>query len=104
MVFHRKSNLTKLYKERSYRWSFNGIKTIVEQRTVDMTEFKQKVSIKKAVIAESRNGKLSVKDIAKGIEGNQGSVKTTLNRLKQRGLVVKLNATTWELTARVDKV
>jgi len=51
MVFHRKSNLTKLYKERSYRWSFNGTKTIVEQQPVDVAEFKQKVSLKKAVIA-----------------------------------------------------
>jgi len=103
-LFHRKSNLTKRYKERSYHWYFNGTKTIIEQQPVDVAEFKQKVSLKKAVIAELRSGKLSVKDIADGIEGNQGSVKTTLNRLKQQGLVVKLDATTWGLTARADKV
>jgi len=99
-LFHRKSNLTKRYKEMSFRWSFNGHKTKIERQPVDVAEFLSKVSLKTAILGELKSGRLTVKDLADGMGGNQGSVKTTLNRLRQQGLVVKLDDTSWGLSTK----
>jgi len=99
-LFHRKSNLTRRYPDMSYRFTFNEHRTIIEKQPINVAEFIQKVSLKKAIMAELRRGKQTSKDIADSIGGNENSIKTTLTRLKGRGLVMKLPDGLWGLPNR----
>ena len=96
-LFHRDSNLTKHYPNMSFHFTFNEHKTTIERQPINITEFIQKVSIKKAILEQLKQGALPAKDIATAITSSESAVKMALSRLNKQGLVVRLGSGLWGL-------
>jgi len=98
-LFQRESNLTKHYPNMSFQFSFNEHKTTVKRQPINISEFIQKVNLKRAILQELRQGKATATDIVTAIGGNENSVKKTLTRLKSQGLIINLEFGLWGLVA-----
>ena len=99
-MFHRHSNLTKIHRDMGFRVTFNGTKNTISRESVDLGEFLEKVSTQKAIFNELKTGAMSPVDIAAATGGKVEVVKTILQRLKKRGLVVNPKHGIWGLPAR----
>ena len=99
-MFHRHSNLTKIHRDMGFRITFNGTKNTVSRESVDLGEFMEKVSTQKAIFNELKTGGMSPTDLAATTGAKVETVKSILQRLKKRGLVVNLEHGIWGLPAR----
>lgn len=96
-LFHRWSNLSKLYPDESFRISFNGSGTHIESQPVSVDEFKAKVNLQKAIYDTLKGGALSVKQLAEATGSSINTVSVVLNRLKKRGVVTNPEKGKWAL-------
>ena len=96
-LFHRWANLTKRYPDMGFRINFNGHKTILESQPLSISEFMAKVTDQRKITHELRMGSLTAKEITENIDGNLGSVKVLLSKLKKKGIVVNLEGGRWGL-------
>lgn len=96
-LFHRASNLSKLYPNMGFRISFNGQGTHIESRPVSVAEFRGKVEVQEAILGALKAGAMSRKELADVTGANCNTVGATLTRLKKRGIVMNPNPEQWGL-------
>ncbi len=96
-IFHRWSNLTKLYPDMGVHVSFNGVGTKIQSQSVSVAEFKDKVNSQRAVYDELKSGAHTVSELCDltGLSNNVVSI--SLSRLKKRNYVTHLENGKWGL-------
>lgn len=96
-LFHRFSNLSKLYPDTGFKISFNSQGTHIESQPISVGEFKAKVNSQKAILEELKSGALSVKDIMERTGASDNTIRVILSKLKKRGIVTNPQKGQWGL-------
>ncbi len=96
-LFHRWSNLSRLYPDVGFKFSFNSHSVNVERQAISVTEFKTKVKGRQALLSSLSNGSKTVKELAETLEWKEASIRPLLSTLKKAGKVVDLGDNTWGL-------
>lgn len=96
-LFHRWSNLSKLYPDTGFKISFNGQGTHIESQSVSVDEFRAKVNLQKAIYDALKSGTKSPKQLAEITGGKTDTLGVVLNRLKKKGIVLNPEKGLWAL-------
>jgi len=96
-LFHRWSNLSKLYPDMGFKITFNETGTHIESQPVSAAEFISKVNTQKAILDALKSGPMSVKELSEATGATDNSVRVILSRLKRRGLLVNPDKGRWGL-------
>jgi DNA-directed RNA polymerase specialized sigma24 family protein len=98
-VFHRKNNLGKLHYPLGFTVRFETDRTVFQKQDIrDIPEFLETLSNAVRIEALLKHGTMSVAEIAEELDITAGSVRVTLNRLKDRGKAIKVGEK-WGLPA-----
>jgi hypothetical protein len=95
---HTKANLSRLHPPLGYKFTFTDNSITIVKTDLRGTGLSSELPLSVRVKDLLRGGAMPVKDIATILEANEGSVKTTVNRLARKGITVKLGES-WALKA-----
>lgn len=89
-VKHTKANLSKKHLPLGYRFTFADESIAIAKTDLNNTGLSGELSLSLRIKGLLQSGAKSVKEIAEALEANEGSVKTTLNRMAGREITVKV--------------
>jgi len=93
---HTKANLSRLHPPLGYRFTFTDNSITVVKTDLRGTGLSSELPLSVRIKDLLRGGAMPVKDIAGALEANEGSVKTIVNRLAQKGATIKIGES-WRL-------
>ena len=96
-LFHRYSNLSKLYKPIGFQFYFNGNKTRITSQPVTYGEFLDKVSYTRTLLEFLKDGAKSVSAIGAELELSDRRTRTLLSQQKAKHRVINLGSGLWGL-------
>jgi DNA-directed RNA polymerase specialized sigma24 family protein len=98
-VFHRKNNLGKLHYPLGFTIRFEPDKTLFQKQDIrDIPEFLESLSNTARIEALLKRGAMSVAEIADELDMSAPSARVVVNRLKDKGKVVKVGGNKWGLS------
>lgn len=100
-LFHRWSNLTKLYKPSGFHFNFNGQHTTIESEPVTYTEFLEKANRQLQILDLLRSGAFTTETIMEKLDIKRGNADMALKRLKDKHKIIKLDDGRWALPASI---
>ena len=95
---HAKANLSKLHLPLGYKFTFTDKAITIAKADLRDTGLSGQLPLSAQIKNLLRSGAMPVKDIADTLDANEGSVKTTLNRLAKKEITVKVGEL-WGLKA-----
>jgi hypothetical protein len=107
LLINRKSNLTQKHKPISFHILFNddGSIKIARQEAGAISEFRKDLSVAGQIIEALKDAtynKLTTKELADTLKISDGVIRVKCNKLRERGVVVKLDHVTWGLAIPVS--
>ena len=96
-LFHRSSNLSKLYNPMGFRIDYNGNKMEIKREAVSYGEFIKKISGQASLLESLKVSPKSARELAEDIGWAESSTRVLLSRLKKQGRVINLPDKTWGL-------
>ena len=100
-LFHRWSNLSKIYPDQGFKISFNSQGTHIQSQPVSVGEFRAKVNAQKAILDALKSGAMSVKELANTTGATDNTIRVILSRLKKRDIVINPEKGKWGLLMRL---
>ena len=87
---HTKSNNGMRLPHQAFEIDFSdGAVTFAKADITDIPELSESLSLTQQISAALRKGDKTVKELAEGLEISEGTIRTTLNRGKDRGIFVR---------------
>jgi len=86
---HHKANLSRLQPALGYKFTFTDNSISIAKTDLRDTGLSGELPLSVRIKDLLRRGAMTVKGIAEGLDANEGSVKTTLNRLAKKGITTK---------------
>lgn len=101
-LFHRKANLSKKFHPQGYRISYeNDLPTkVCWHNPKDVAEFVEKMSTTDRIMDLLKDGALGIDSMVENLAISRNNIKVSLHRLKQKGVVIKLDDDSWGLCNR----
>jgi len=96
-LFHRWSNLSKLYPDTGFKITFNETGTHIETQPISAAEFIHKVNLQKAILDALKSGSMSVKELSETTGATDNTIRVILSKLKKRNIVVNPEKGRWGL-------
>lgn len=93
-----KANLSKLHPPLGFRFVFADSAITITRADLRDTGLSGELPLSVRIKDLLRRGAMPVKDIAEALDANEGSVKTTVNRLAKRGVTVRIGES-WGLSS-----
>jgi len=82
-LYHKKANVSKLFKPMGLRFAYFTDGIVVEQQNIgDVPELARALTLKEQLKEALRHGKVSVTELAEQLESSESSIRGTLNRYK----------------------
>ncbi len=97
---HTKANLSRLHPPLGYRFNFTNNTITVSKTDLRDTGLSGELPLSFQIKDFLRGGAMSVKEIADGLDANEASIRTIINRLKEKGYLVKVGDS-WGLKQEV---
>ena len=101
-LFHRNANLSAPLKPIAFHLHYNESGLSVDRTSVDIREFRAKMSASVKVLDALKKGALSAEEISDITEISTDTIRVSLSRLKKRGKVVSLERGKWGLYAQPE--
>jgi hypothetical protein len=87
---HAKANLSRLHPPLGYRFTFTNNSIAVVKADLADTGLASELPLTLRIKNLLRSGAMTVQDIAQRLDANEGTVKTTVNRMAKKGVTVKV--------------
>jgi len=95
---HTKANLSRLHPPLGYKFTFTNNTIDIAKAELRDTGLSGELPLSFQIKDLLRGGAKTIKDIAEALEANEGSIKTVVNRMKQRDQLIKVGDS-WGLQA-----
>ncbi|HUU63670.1 MAG TPA: AAA family ATPase [Dehalococcoidia bacterium] len=102
-LFHQKANISKLHQPIGFKFSFETDKTYCRQQDVKgVAEFRDALSAAVQIRDVLKRGAMSTEEIQDETALAKDTIRKTLNRMKDRGEVIKLGTHKWGLASHEE--